>query len=73
LAELQKYGMLGLFRRKAKEIHVLKLYERYQARGWTPSLASQIRKKLAPAVVNMVVLAWYAACIDAGLAKGQVE
>lgn len=71
VAELQEYGMLGLFRRKAKEIHVLRLYEQYQKRGWTPSLAGEIRKKLAPVIVSMVILAWYAAALDAGIAKEQ--
>ncbi len=67
LAELYEYGMLGVFRRKAKEVHVWKLYERYAQHGWTRSLASLVRNKLAPVTVRMVVLAWYAACIDAGI------
>ena len=69
IAELHKYGVLGLFRRKAKEIAALGLYEQYMARGWTPRLAKISRRKVAPAIVHMVTLAWYAAAIDAGIAR----
>lgn len=73
LAELNKYGMLGLFKRKAKEIAVLGVYESYVRRGWTPLLARQVRKKVVPSITKMVTLAWYAAAIDAGIAKGSPE
>jgi len=69
LAELQQYGLLELFRRKAREIHTLKVYERYEKRGWTPALARLVRKQVVPAIVSTVTMAWYAAAIDAGLAR----
>lgn len=68
IAELHEYGVLGLFRRRAKEIDTLGLYDRYQKHGWTPYLARKTRSKLMPAIVHMVTLAWYGAAIDAGLA-----
>jgi hypothetical protein len=64
--ELFEHGMMELFRRKAKEIASLDMYERYQRWGWTPKLALQIRRQLVPDIIHMVVLAWYAAIIDAG-------
>jgi len=67
--ELRQYGVIELFRRKAKEIAALGLYDAYQRSGWTPALARQARRSLIPVLIQMVALAWYAAVIDAGLAK----
>jgi hypothetical protein len=69
MEDLYKYGVLELFRRKAKEISSLDMYRRYYKYGWTPRLARQVRNHLAPAIVKMVTLAWYAATIDAGLTE----
>lgn len=70
-AELHKHGLIELFRLKAKEIHVLKVYEKYEKRGWTPALARTVHKKVVPTIISMVTLAWYGAAVDAGLAKKQ--
>lgn len=70
LAELKKYGMLSLFKRKAKEVAALGIYDSYVRNGWTPRLALKVRKKLLPSITKMVTLAWYAASVDAGLTKG---
>lgn len=69
MEDLYAYGVLELFRRKAKEISSLDMYHRYYEKGWTPRLARQVRNHLAPAIVKMVTLAWYAATIDAGLTE----
>jgi hypothetical protein len=37
--------------------------------GWTPRLARQVRKHLAPAIVKTVTLAWYSAALDAGVTE----
>lgn len=67
IAELQQYGAIELFRRKAREVSALDMYESYQHTGWTPRLAWRVRTKLVPVIVRTVALAWYAASIDAGL------
>ena len=67
IAELRDYGVLELFKRKAREISTLDMYETYQKSGWTPKLARQVRLHLVPTIVRTVTLAWYAACVDAGL------
>jgi len=72
LKELYDYGILELFRRKAKEIGSLDMYHRYYESGWTPRLARQVRNHLAPTIVKMVTLAWYAATIDAGVTEKRV-
>jgi hypothetical protein len=69
IEELYKYGVIDLFRRKAKEIAALSMYERYQRLGWTPALARQVRRHLVPSIVRTVTLIWYAALIDAGLVE----
>lgn len=66
---LYEHGVLELFRRKAKEVGGLDMYHRYYKSGWTPQLARQVRNHLAPIIVKMVALAWYAAAIDAGLTE----
>ncbi len=71
--DLYKYGVLELFRRTAKEISGLDMYSLYYKYGWTPRLARQVRNHLAPAIVKMVTLAWYAAAIDAGIVKKQAS
>jgi hypothetical protein len=71
IRELNKYGMMGLFRRKAKEIAAFGLYEAYVRHGWTPTLARQVRQQLVPVIIKTVALAWYAAAIDAGVVKGK--
>ncbi|HUS26469.1 MAG TPA: hypothetical protein VMY99_03920 [Nevskiaceae bacterium] len=69
LAELHEHNVAELFRRKAKEIAALGMYDRYMKYGWTPQLARQVRRQLAPTIVKMVTLAWYAAALEAGIAK----
>jgi hypothetical protein len=71
LEELREYGVLELFRQKAREIASLNIYERYQQYGWTPVLARTVRSKLIPVIVHTVALAWYAAALDAGVAEPQ--
>ncbi len=69
IAELYEFGVLELFRRKAKEIDALHMYKNYQKHGWTPALARRARSRLVPVIVRTVALAWYGAAIDAGIAK----
>lgn len=69
IQELQEYGVLELFRRKAKEVAALGMYDTYQKEGWTRGLVHQARRTLLPVIVHTVALAWYAACVDAGVAK----
>lgn len=66
---LEKYGVLGMFQRFAREIGALDMYGKYSKAGWTPRLIRQIRRELAPRMVMMVTLAWYAAAKDAGLVE----
>lgn len=69
LAAIKKIGVIEWFKRAAKEIAVLEMYENYERKGWTPKLAWQVRHRLGPTTVKTVTLSWYSACLDAGLAK----
>jgi hypothetical protein len=73
IAELQEFGVLELFRRKAKEIAALEMYSAYLKNGWTRNLMREARRTLIPVIVHTVALAWYAACIDAKVQMAEVE
>ncbi len=66
LQEIRQIGVAAWFKRTAREIGVLNMYDTYQRKGWTPKLARQIRQKLGPLIVQTVTLTWYAALVDAG-------
>lgn len=65
-----KIGPTEWFKRTAREIAIMDMYERYHRKGWTPKLAYDIRHKLGPLLVQTVCLTWYAAIEDAGLIEG---
>ena len=62
-------GIAELFKRQAREIAVLGMFERYYKRGWTTKLAYDVRQTLTPAIIKTVTLAWYSALHDAGLVE----
>jgi len=61
-------GVIDVFKRTAREVAELNLYERFYELGWTQPVSRDVRRELAPRMVRMVTLAWYAACLEA--AKG---
>ncbi|MCA9342547.1 hypothetical protein KC950_00845 [Candidatus Saccharibacteria bacterium] len=60
-------GPVNTFKRSAREIAVLDMYERFRKRGWSTKLMWEVRNKLAPSIVKTVTLIWYLALIDAGI------
>ncbi len=69
LKKIQEIGVVEWFKRTAREIAVMDMYERYYRRGWSTRLTLDVRHKLMPSVVKTVTLAWYAALIEADLVK----
>jgi hypothetical protein len=69
LITFNEVGLIEWFQNTAREIAVLDIYDLYYQKGWTPKLANLIKKRLGPAVVRTVALAWYSALLDAGLTK----
>lgn len=67
--KMLKIGPTEWFKRTAREIAVMDMYERYHHKGWTPKLAYDIRHKLGPLLVQSVCLTWFAAAHEAGLIK----
>lgn len=63
---INRIGVVEWFRRTAKEIAVLDMYERYSKRGWTARLTVDVRQKLAPAIIKTVTLSWYLALKESG-------
>jgi hypothetical protein len=66
---LKHIGYEEYFKRIAREVALLNMYEEFYKRGWTPKLAQTARKELAPLMGSTVALAWYQAALGAGLAK----
>lgn len=69
IENIQEIGPIEWFKRAAREIAMLNLYEQYHRRGWTPRLAWQVRHKLGPEIVKAITVTWYAALADAGAIK----
>lgn len=66
--ELQEMLSLPLgdyFRRAAKEIAALGLYDRFYRTGWTVQLAREIRRHLIPAIIKSVTMVWHKAALEA--------
>jgi hypothetical protein len=69
IATVIEIGPTEYFKRAAKEIAILDMYERYRKTGWNTKLSWEVRNKLAPTIVKTVTLIWYSALIDAGVIK----
>ncbi len=67
---VKELGVMEFYKRTAKEIAVLGIFDRYVKRGWTPRLAWQVRNKLGPAMIQVVTLFWYAAAEEAARNEG---
>lgn len=69
IAKMKKLGVAEWFKRSAREIAVLNMFDEFNKKGWTPKLARQVRQKLGPLIIQTVTLTWYLALHDAGLLK----
>lgn len=72
LKKAEQIGLSEYFKRVAREVALLDMYEQFYKRGWTPQLAQQVRKELAPRMAKTVTVAWYLAAKDAGLASAEI-
>lgn len=64
-----KKGLREWYRHTAREVAVLDMYHNYYKKGWTPKLAWQVRHKLGPIMVQSVIVAWYAALVEAKIVE----
>lgn len=65
-------GFEEYFRRIAREVAMLSMYDEFYKRGWTPKLAQLTRKELAPRMATTVTLAWFMAARQADLTNAEV-
>lgn len=65
-------GLIEYFKREAREIASLNLYDNFYEKGWTNKLAKTLKKELIPRMAVMTTLAWYLAAYEAGLATGEI-
>lgn len=72
LKTMEHLGLAEYFKRVAREVALLDMYEDFYRRGWTPKLAKTVRTELAPRMAKTVTLAWYMAAKDAGIASSEV-
>ncbi len=62
-------GVVAVFKHLATEIAEFDLYRRFYMKGWTRSISRDVRMELAPRMVRMITLAWYAASYEASRSK----
>jgi hypothetical protein len=72
IKKAKEIGFSEHFRRVAREVALLDMYEQFYKRGWTPQLANVLRKELAPRMTQTVTIAWYMAADEAGIASSEV-
>jgi len=65
----QTKGPLALFRREAKDIAKLNLYDRFQTEGWNNKIAKIIKNQIAPQTIETIAVIWLLAYVEAGLLK----
>lgn len=68
---LVEAGYVEVFKRAAREIALLDMYDRFHEKGWSIRLSRDVRNHLGPIMVKTVSLVWYSAMRDAGLLKGK--
>lgn len=61
IKEAEELTIDEFFMRKAREVAVLELYEKYLETGWTAQLSNDVRHKLAPTIIKATTLLWYKA------------
>lgn len=64
---VQHLGFEEYYKRIAREVALLDMYEEFYKRGWTPKLANIARKELAPRMATTITLAWFMAAKEANL------
>jgi hypothetical protein len=69
IEHVTEIGYEEYFKRVARQIALLDMYDRFHQTGWSPKLIREVRNELGPALIKTVCLVWYSAMRDAGLLK----
>lgn len=59
LVRLKKEGPMPMLKEAIWKVYELDMYTEFQKSGWNRNLARMTRTKLAPLIINSVILAWY--------------
>jgi len=51
-------GLHEYLKEQAMDIYKLNMYERFLRRGWSPTLAKDVRTKLAPIITQTIAIVW---------------
>lgn len=68
---LAEIGYEEIFKRAAREIALLDMYDRFHDHGWSVKLSRDVRNHLGPIMAKTVCLVWYSALRDSGLLRGK--
>lgn len=63
--KISKDGLGVWFRKVAKQVTKLKIYDKFYETGWNMKLSHQIKEQLAPIIINAVTLVWLQAYKEA--------
>jgi hypothetical protein len=66
LSEARQMGMMEFFKREAKAVARLDLYDRFYKEGWTAELARVVRQQIAAHACQVVGIIWILAYLEAG-------
>jgi hypothetical protein len=64
-------GYEEYFKRAAREIALLDMYDRFHEKGWSTKLVRDVRNELGPTIIKAVCIVWFSAMRDAGLLKSR--
>lgn len=65
IAHLNINGFQAVFMNYLRKINDMQLYDEFCRTGWTRRLAARARKNLIPDIIQVVMLAWYQAVVQA--------
>ena len=65
LSSISKKKLPKWYRSLVSQVDKLNIYEAYYKTGWTRKLSKQVRKELAPTLINAVTAVWYIAYNEA--------
>lgn len=56
--DAQELGYLDFFKREARTVATLGMYDEFYKKGWTPGLARSVKKQLAPHSIQVLGIIW---------------
>lgn len=58
LAEARQLGYMDFFKREARQVATLGLYDEFYQKGWTQGIARTIKKQLIPHILQVLAIVW---------------